>query len=1163
MGKEIGTYGTYLWNDDWKFVETPLNTTYAEVMEQNLPWKKTGLPHDWLIYHTEDLYQDGMGWYRKEFEVADTEDRCIFIQFDGIYMDSCIYMNGHKIQEWKYGYSAFETEITPYVKIGRNEMVVSASFQGPNSRWYSGAGIYRNVRQKVVHAIGMIPEGGVYLSTCETAGGWRLFADTEVISYTNNKEERNLSNLFSIRHILRDCEERTIIWDAKADFSGEKKNVQIIELQNIKVWDIETPQLYEIETRLYNGDVLLQVEKCKIGFRTIEFFPDNGFFLNHRKVKLNGVCEHHDLGCLGAAYNQVAMKRKFEILQEMGVNAVRTSHNMPARELMDLADEMGILIMSEAFDMWEKSKTPYDYARFFHDWHEKDIKSWVRRDRNHPSVILWSIGNEIYDTHVDESGQKLTKMLLEETLAQDPRGNAKVTMGSNYMPWENAQKCADIVKLIGYNYAETYYEEHHKKHPDWILYGSETASVVQSRGIYHFPYKQQVLADEDEQCSALGNSATSWGAKNVEFCIKKERDTPFSCGQFLWTGFDYIGEPTPYHTRNSYFGQIDTAGFPKDSYYIFQAEWTDYRTKPMIHIFPYWDFNEGQEIDVRVCSNAPKVELFLNGISCGSRLIDHAEGDQLTADYILRYQKGVLKAVAYDLAGKVIAIEEKKSFGNSSEILLSSNKMRLKADGEDLAFIMVQMKDRDGNIVENAVDRVHITVEGTGYLAGVDNGDSTDQDGYKQYEKNLFSGKLLVVIAAGNKAGTIRVKVRAENLPEKEITLYAEETELVQGIGEGLYQCNEEEKKEEKTDEIPVRKISLVSSKGVELKQDCSETIVTATILPEDATDRMLYFEAVNDSGIPVNIAEIKQDGNKAQVKAIGDGKFHLRCMSKSSSPNIRLISQIDFNITGIGEAFQSAYEFISGGLYSTGRGQIGNGNEHGFSTARDGETLVGFEKIDFGEYGSDEITIPIFALTDDPYYIQIREGNPNEKEGELLADIVYQKPSIWNVYQEETYQLKKRLYGIKSIYFTTKNQKIHVKGFYFTKQEKAYSMICAADCDPIYGDAFRIEAKKVLNIGNNVTLEVHEMDFGEKGSDHVLIGGWTPLAKNTIQIRLEAKEGQIPDKRIEIADFEGGGQEEQTFWFSKIVGKWDISFVFLPGSNFDFYHFQFQPKDQ
>lgn len=301
-------------------------------------------------------------------------------------------------------------------------------------------------------------------------------------------------------------------------------------------------------------------------------------------MKLHGSCEHHDNGCLGAVSNRAAILRRFRKLREMGVNAIRTSHNMPAQEFMELADEFGMLILSEGFDMWERSKTDYDYARFFDEWVEKDVASWVRRDRNHPSIIGWSIGNEIFDTHADERGQEVTSLLRRLVKLHDPQGNGYVTFGSNYMQWENGQKCADILKLAGYNYGERLYNEHHEAHPDWAIYGSETASVVQSRGIYHFPLSQTVLADDDEQCSSIGNSCTGWGAKNTEECIIKDRDAEFCAGQFIWSGFDYIGEPTPYSTKNSYFGQYDTAGFPKDSAYVFRAEWTDYKKAPFVHI---------------------------------------------------------------------------------------------------------------------------------------------------------------------------------------------------------------------------------------------------------------------------------------------------------------------------------------------------------------------------------------------------------------------------------------------------------------------------------------------------------------------------------------------------------------------------------------------------
>ncbi|MFR5335766.1 MAG: glycoside hydrolase family 2 TIM barrel-domain containing protein, partial [Blautia producta] len=732
-----------LFNDGWEFTKQPLHTTYEAIMEKQKEFEPVGLPHDWLIYQTGNLYEDSTGWYRKRFVWSKQEKELVFLRFDGIYMDSKVYVNGKKVREWKYGYSAFETEITENLVNGENEILVSADFQAPNSRWYSGAGIYRNVwirRTPVEHFVA----DGIYFSAKkETTEEWSISIHTEV-------EGQDLYVEYALR------EKGSEIWEP---LTGNREPLETGEyfkssINNPKIWDVEHPFCYELAVTLKKDQEILQREVQTVGFRTLDFSPETGFSLNGRKLKLNGVCEHHDLGCLGAAYHSQAMRRKLEILKKMGVNAIRTAHNMPAQDLMELTDEMGILVVSEAFDCWESPKNPYDYARFFPQWYQKDVESWIRRDRNHPSLIMWSIGNEIYDTHVSSTkGKEWMEKLIAEVRRYDSLKNAAVTLGSNYMPWENTQKCADVIKLIGYNYGENYYEEHHEKHPDWMIYGSETGSIVQSRGIYHFPYQQSVLADEDEQCSSLGNSTTSWGAKSTEACILAERDHPYSCGQFIWTGFDYIGEPTPYHTRNSYFGQIDTAGFPKDSYYIYQAAWTDYKKAPMVHIFPYWDFNEGQFIDLRVCSNAPVVEVFFNGKSQGTFTIDHENGMELTGHWQLPYKEGEIRAVACDESGRIVAEEVRYSFGEAKRILLKPQKQSLRANGEDLLFLEISMEDENGYPVENANNRVLIQTEGAGALVGTDNGDSTDTEEYKKSCRRLFSGKLLAVFKAGTEPG--------------------------------------------------------------------------------------------------------------------------------------------------------------------------------------------------------------------------------------------------------------------------------------------------------------------------------------------------------------------------------------------------------------------------
>jgi beta-galactosidase len=1172
---------TSLFNQGWEFSLQPLHTTYSEMDKRKENFAPVGLPHDWLIYDTDNLYQDGTGWYRKQFVWEKKEDELVFLRFDGIYMDSRVYVNGQMAAEWRYGYSAFEVDLTPFLQDGENEIRVSVDFQAPNSRWYSGAGIYRNVWLKTVHETHLVSDG-IYFHAEQADGGlWNVEieaevagadAETEVVFTLVKKTEAG----GQILQAAGGCEDEASLCDA-GNTAASASRLQVAKVYRLSAqvaspecWDVEHPTCYTLQTVLKRRGEVLQQEAQTVGFRTLEFSPQEGFLLNGRKVKLNGVCEHHDLGCLGSAFHEQAMRRKFRILKEMGVNAVRLTHNMPAAEVMELGDEMGILLVSEAFDMWVSTKTPYDYGRFFAKWYQKDVASWVRRDRNHPSLVMWSIGNEIYDTHISEAGQKWTRILMDEVARHDPKRNARPTLGSNYMPWENAQKCADIIKIAGYNYGEKYYDEHHEKHPDWIIYGSETSSIVQSRGIYHFPYRQSVLADEDEQCSALGNSTTSWGAKSSEACIIAERDRAYSCGQFLWSGFDYIGEPTPYHTRNSYFGQIDTAGFPKDSYYIYQAEWTDGKKHPMVHLFPYWDFNDGQMIDVRAYTNAPAVELFLNGESQGICRIDHAHGEQLSGDWQVPYTAGEIRAVAYDENGAVVAEDAHHSFGEPAVICLKPERRSLISNGSDLLFAEVSMKDADGYPVENANNRVTVCVEGAGMLVGTDNGDSTDTDGYKSGSRRLFSGKLLVVAKAGIRPGILKITVSSAGLQDCVLEIPVEPGSVCEGVSEDAYLavmpgCKTVPEHEndswdgtipEQEDEgldIPVRNIYLTSSRGCLLGPGNRETTVTAVLHPAGATDQDVIWSIVNDAGIPSTLAEIRADGQKVYLTAKSDGQFRLRCMSKCGTGKVRIISQLEFTVSGLGAAYLDPYGFIAGGLYDYSKGAIGNGNEHGVATARDGESQVGFHEIDFGSYGSDEITLPIFALTADEYRIRIYEGMPDEYGSELVADVIYQKPSIWNTYQEETYRLTKRLRGVTSLCFVLEN-KVHIKGFSFAKKNRAFETLMASECDKVYGDSFCMDGDWIREIGNNVTLEFHEMEFGESGTAAVTICGSTPLEKNTIILRVSGADGE----ESRILEFKQGAGE-QRFELERLYGTCTVRFVFLPGSNFDFGSLRFE----
>ncbi len=1235
----------------------------------DLAFEAVELPHDWLIYNTLDLYEDSIGWYRKTFQYTKDEQQ-YNLCFDGVYMDSSVYVNGQLVGEWKYGYSAFEHDITEALVEGDNEIVVRVVHQSPNSRWYSGAGIYRNVWLKTRSSNHIVTDG-IYVSIQQQPDSWQVVVDTELqlepeqnqravlvhtilyngevvassqaeISACEMKDKGMGSNTDAAKDVNTGIDLNTyaggdtnIHTDTDTDTGTDANavgdvateintqtctnhfnNTQELIVHHPSLWSPDTPHLYDLvtELRLISEDQQEQQEQIvetvqqRIGFKHVRLDASEGFVLNGTKIKLNGVCEHHDLGALGAAFNVTALRRRFVLLQKMGVNAIRTAHNMPAKEFMELADEMGMLVVSEAFDMWERAKTPYDYARFFPEWAYRDVRSWVRRDRNHVSLIMWSIGNEIYDTHADERGQEVTRMLMEYVQEFDPKGNARVTIGSNYMPWENAQKCADIVKLAGYNYAEKYYDQHHAAHPDWIIYGSETSSVVQSRGIYHFPYEQPVLDDDDEQCSALGNSTTSWGAKSPEYCILAERDHPYSLGQFLWTGFDYIGEPTPYHTKNSYFGQLDTATFPKDSYYIYQAAWTDYKTSPMVHLFPYWDFSPGQIIDVRVCSNAPRIELQFNGKTVGTYDIDHAHGTQLSGWWKVPYEAGELKAIAYDEHGTVIATDVQRSFGDASKLCLHPDRQQLRADGQDLVFVEITAQDEAGNPVHNANNRVEVKVTGAGRLLGLDNGDSTDYDPYKGLSRRLFSGKLMAIIGATDESGEVRIEVSSEGLEGATSTFESipadtvqevsggkptsasaegesgsEQSRVVNGLSdaapasarslqEPVFMKNEERPVQTgSAREIPLRKIEIISDAGQRLDPSHPELIVTAKLYPENTSYRDIEWSAVNDAGIQSNIAKVEVlnaetvDGGSARnssenqhvvkVSALGDGAFRLRASSRNGTDKTKLISQLEFKAEGLGTAYKNPYEFITGGLYDYTKGEVGNGNERGVATSRDGETHVGFRNIDFGPYGSDTITIPIFTLSSEEYFIQIWEGMPDEEGSTMIADVVYNKESIWNVYQEQTYRLSKRLSGIASICFVVK-QKLHIKGFSFERQSRAFEQNAAAACDHLYGDSFTVKQDRVEGIGNNVSLEFEQMDFTSEGTSKLVIYGASPIDKNTIHIRFAGANGQS-NQLVEFTQSEG--YEERIFELERVSGEQKVTFIFLPGSQFDFGWFRFE----
>ena len=707
--------------------------------------------------------------------------------------------------------------------------------------------------------------------------------------------------------------------------------------------------------------------------------------------------------------------------------------------------------------------------------------------------------------------------------------------------------------MAGYNYAEKYYEEHHRTHPDWVIYGSETSSIVHSRGIYHFPMSAAILSDDDRQCSALGNSATSWSARSYEDCVTMDRDMSFSMGQFLWTGFDYIGEPTPYRTKNSYFGQLDTAGLPKDAYYVWQAAWTDVHTAPMVHVFPYWDFNRGQLIDVRVVSNADVVELYLNGESLGRQELDNrpGSGSHIIAGYQIPYTEGRLTARGYlkepDGALKQVAEETRHSFGNSAKLVID---MDWCSDG--LAYLIISTLDQDGYPVENAVDRVRVSVTGAGRLVGLDNGDSTDEDSYQGLSRRLFSGKLVAIIAPGQEPGDIEVRAEGEGLMGATYSF---------SFGDGIasselyHENTEHEILTGNADEVPVRRITISPEAGVIFDEKHRELGFGASVEPSSATDKHVIWRAITDGGVDTNLVSLNGSDERALVRALGDGHFRLRAESMSGTEDIRVISELECEITGLGPAFLDPYSFVSGSLYTRCIGEVGPGNERGVASARDGETVIIFDDLDFGRAGSDRITMPIFALDDKEYSIKLYRGVPGEEGAALIGDLRYQKPSIWNTYQPETWDLTERLVGRQTLSVAV-DQKFHLKGFSFERFLKGFGLINAAEADAIYGDSFVKGEKAITGIGNNVSLEYTDIDFGERSATSLTVKGHTPNTVNTIHALLE-RDGV---SRREILEFKHSEDyEEQSFTLSEpATGSFKLTFVFLPGSNFDLESFRF-----
>lgn len=1127
-----------LFNDGWQFCLCDIGTELSALPGRH--WYDVELPHDWLINDASKLYETGEGWYRRSLPCsAEQLSGRVLLNFDGVYMNSTLFVNGKEAGSWTYGYSAFEHDITDFLHEGENELLLRVSHQSPNTRWYSGAGIFRDVMLKLRPAT-YIGTNGVYIhSAPQPEGGWTTEVETDVVG--------EASDIRMLLEVFDPAGASMGGYGLEAHFDGgHEKFTASFNSTDPELWSVEDPMLYTLKISLYSGSELLDCVNESFGYRTAEFDPDRGFLLNGEPMKLHGVCMHHDLGALGSALNEAALARQLRIMKEMGVNAIRTSHNMPARQLVQLCDEMGLLVDSEAFDMWEKPKTEFDNHRFFTEHAERDVRSWIERDRNHPCIIMWSIGNEINDT-IDPHGLDITKRLYEYVLKYDPKGNAAPTIGSNYMGDENAQKCSDVVKLAGYNYSEYLYDEHHAKYPGWVIYGSETASAVRSRGIYRFPAELPLLTGEDCQCSSLDNSVVGWGSSAMK-SWRLDRDCPFCCGQFIWTGFDYIGEPTPYNTKNSYFGIVDTAGFPKDIYYFYQSVWLSPEQKKVLHIVPsYWDFIPGQEIDVLIYSNARDVELFLNGKSVGTHVMELETSQDMRAHFKVPFEPGVLRVVGHFADGSECS-EVLHTPSDPAAVVLTSDKETLLADGRDIAFVEISTVDVNGIPVGNARNRIRVEVSGAGRLVGLDNGDSTDYDSYKGDNRRLFSGKLLAMIESTLEPGEITVRAYSEGLENAELRLVSENCGEVSGVSvvtENKFPavCRAY------TGEVPARLLlPEVDVNSFDPERRSAE--IRAKLLPENCTYDDISWSVVRRNGVESNLAQVEGSGRSAVVTAKGDGEFFVRAMVHNGAEHPQVIADIPFTAEGLGAAVRDAYSFISASTLDSSNVPT-NIIEDGALSNFDGRTVMTYSDIDFGKTGSQIISLSVGTCFDMP--VEVWEGTPDD--GKLICRVDFGNNGHWCGFAGQDFALAERLTGVRTISVVI-DSRVIFGGFSFVPIERAYDTNWVGEADSVYGDDYRIDGRRVADIGNNVIINYEGLDFGEGGSEALIISGETGNPMNQIQLRYTPAGGA---QKTVLLEFQQDGGREQRFDIPKLSGVNDVSFVFMPGSRFDFDWFRFE----
>jgi beta-galactosidase len=757
-------------NGDWLFSLNNATDAYSKNYSDS-SWRKLNLPHDWSIESNfSNSYPagsgggalpGGTGWYRKKFTVPTSENgKKFYIDFDGVYRNSKVYLNGELLGSRPNGYISFRYDLTPNLVFGEENVlaVVANNSQQPNSRWYSGSGIYRNVWLVKTHEV-HVDLWGTYVYTENVSSSNAVVHSSTTVH--NNGNEQSVQ----VKTTIYDPSGRSVGTSTGNLVLGRNSTGtlnQTFTLSQPQLWSLDTPTLYRQVSEVVISDDVVDEYETKFGIRYFDWNVDTGFYLNGISVKVKGVCNHHDLGLLGAAINTRALERQVELLKGMGANGIRTSHNPPAPELLDICDRLGMLVLDEAFDMWKSSKTTYDYHLDFNEWHEKDLGDQVKRDRNHPSVFMWSIGNEVGEqVNSDASGtEKLTIELAN--IVKNLDKTRAITAGNNYATTSNHLFSSGALDVYGINYFVSTCVNFKSTFPGKKMISTESVSAFQTRGYYQMPSNttSSSCSSSGNLCSSYDNMHASWGS-GYEEVWREVVSHPHYSGLFIWTGFDYLGEPTPYGwpSRSSYFGIIDLAGMPKDIYYMFQAEWTN---KTVLHMFPHWNWNTSQDIDIWVYyNNADEVELFVNGVSQGSK---SKASNTFHVMWRVKFAQGSIRAVSRK-SGVEVASQETFTAGDPAKVVLIPDRTTLKADGTDLSYVTIEIRDEDDNLCPNATNLVTFSVEGVGFIAGTDNGNPNSAISLKTPERNAYYGKAMVAVQNNGTTGKITLTAKSNSLP--------------------------------------------------------------------------------------------------------------------------------------------------------------------------------------------------------------------------------------------------------------------------------------------------------------------------------------------------------------------------------------------------------------